>query len=175
MLCQACNDLLNGKSARWKGSYKATFGLGGGSGQLASNESTTLDPEADPSDDADSYSSEGDDFDLSKSHGFVHHLSGRAFLAAADQGCRLCLLLVSRLSPKQRREIAREPEHVDTSSADYDYIVGCLLPKIPGGWEYAGCYNPRALHLKNGPISFELHFYASKSVLCPFPRPLTSN
>lgn len=190
MLCQACTNLINWKSTRWKGSHKATFGLGGGSEQPASTESTTLDPEADssddvggffypskPSDDADSHSSVIDvAFDPSKPGGFVHHLSGRAFLAAAQQGCQLCLLLVSRLSPEQKLEIARESEEVDVSSEDYDYMVGCVLSDRflgPGAWEYKGCYNPQTLHLKNGPIYFEAQFFASKSVLCPFLRPLT--
>lgn len=187
MLCQACSDLLNWKSARWKGSYKATFDSGDGSGQP---ESTTLDPEGDSSDDVVGFfrlptptnwvldESEDYSFDPSKSHGLVHHLSGREFLTAAHQGCRLCLLLVSRLSPEQRLEISREPEDVDTSSADYDYVVGCVLMegfRVPGEWGYNGCYNPHTLHLKNGPIYFDIQFFASKSVFCPFPYPLVSN
>lgn len=50
MLCQACNNVLSRKSARWKGSYKATFDSGDGGRQLTSTDSTTSEPEANSTD-----------------------------------------------------------------------------------------------------------------------------
>lgn len=50
MLCQACNNVLSRKSARWKGSYKATFESGDGGRQLTSTDSTTSEPEANSTD-----------------------------------------------------------------------------------------------------------------------------
>jgi len=165
MLCQACSDMFSGKSARWKGSYKATFDSGDGSGQPNSNESTALDPEADWDDSF---------FCPSKPGGFVHHQSGRAFLAAAHQGCQLCLRLYFLLSPKQRLAIAEEPEDLDISSADYDYVVGYSMNfweeydyVDDEEWKHRWIYAPGTLNgtVETGGIGWELIFYASKGVL----------
>ncbi|KAK0754594.1 heterokaryon incompatibility protein-domain-containing protein [Schizothecium vesticola] len=169
MLCQACKDILNGKSTKWKGSYKAAFDSGDGGGQLTGTDSTTLDPEADSSDDTNSDSNfprRDFHFNLSKPGGFVHHLSGRAFLAAAHEGCLLCLRLECQLSPKQRLAIAEEPEDIDISSADYDYVVGYGMSFWQGDeeWTYRWRYRPRTLNdiVETGQIDLELQLYASK-------------
>lgn len=214
MLCQACNNMLSRKSARWKGSYKATFESGDGGRQLTSTDSTTsepeansrdhpglddLGPEADSSDDADldgldpeanlsdnagledsgpeadSSDDEGlndeadESFDPLKPGGFVHHPSGRAFLAAAHEGCQLCLFLLFQLSPEQRIAIAQEPEDIDTGSADYDYVLGYSLQDDPEGrveWRYNGCYRPRTLNdtVKDRPIELQFKFFPSMGV-----------
>lgn len=161
MLCHACNDLVNGKSARWKGSYKATFDSDDGGGQLTSTDSTTWNPET-----AWGLDSE---FDISKPGGFVHHLSGRAFLAAAQQGCQMCLRLYCQLLPKERLAIAEEPDDIDTSSADYDCIVGYGVSNFyqeQGRLFYCWHYSPRTLDdiFENRRLGWKLEFYASKGV-----------
>lgn len=161
MLCQACNDLVNGKSARWKGSYKATFESDDGGGQLTSTDSTTWNPEMVWRLDS--------KFDISEPRGFVHHLSGRAFLAAAQQGCQMCLRLYCQLLPKERLAIVEEPDDIDTSSADYDYIVGYGVSNFfqeQGELSYWWHYSPRTLDdfFENRRLGWGLKFYASKGV-----------
>lgn len=169
MLCQACSDLINWKSVRWKGSYKATFDSGEGSGQPTSTDSTTLDPEP---------GWEARIFYPSKPGGFVHHLSGRAFLAAAHEGCQLCLRLDFQLSPKHRLAITEEPEDIDITSADYDYVVGygVFYYRKRGEWYYQWHYSPRTLNdiVGTGGIYLNLIFYPSKGVLRQSSRWLRS-
>lgn len=170
MLCQACSDLLNWKSAPWKGLDEPMFESGDGCGQLTSTDSTTLNPEADSSDVADSDSDSSERpcyFDPSKPGGFIHHPSGRAFLAAVQQGCQLCLLLASQLSSEQKLEMAGEPEHADATSADYDHVVASAFLegfRVPGEWVLSGCYSPRTLRLQRDPIWLKnVQFFPSKS------------
>lgn len=178
MLCHACNDLVNGKSARWKGcSYKATRDSGDENGHLASTDSTSSDPETDSSDDAglDESSDDSDTswpaayFLVSRRGGFVHHLSGRAFLAAVHEGCQLCLRLYCQILPHQRLAIAEEPEDVDISWPHYDYVVGygISFEEEHREWTYQWCYSPRILDdgFTTGRVVMELVFRASKGVL----------
>ena len=152
--------MLHRKSVKWRGSYKATFLSDDGDEEWATPDGMTWDD----------YSSAY--FHSSRRGGYVHHLSGRAFLAAAHQGCRLCLLLVSQLSPESRLAMAEEPEDIDTSSKN-QYMTVYLLERheeIAEGarrlfWIFTGTYCPNSF--SHPVILFSAVFNPSLSELCP--------
>ena len=159
MLCLACTDVLSRKQTVWRGSYQSTFGP------------PTEGQPSNSVDDAVSEAGRDSEGAYAWRDSYVHHPSGQAFLAAAQQGCPLCILLVSQLSLEQRRVIVGGP--VDTSPEDYDYVttyrndyedeyMGRSCSKDTPYWSFRGSYNPQSLHLGDYGISFDAVFVPAR-------------